>query len=163
MFYDGKNHIYDLSAQKFFPAMDNETSAYLKESGDQPGIHNRLDGSADHFIRKSTRGHGAQNPSYQEKVAMVLNPGERFRVWYSNNGRMNNLQTWGRKGVYGSTKLSLPVLADIAKALDVSTDTLLFGESPDPAGASADEVERILKGLSKKQLSLLSELIESFK
>ncbi len=107
VFFDGKNHIYDLSAQKFFPAMDNETSAYLKESGDQPGIHNRLDGSADHFIRKSTRGHGAQDPSYQEKVAMVLNPGERFRVWYANNGHMNNLQTWGKSGVYGSTKLTL--------------------------------------------------------
>ena len=107
VFFDGKNHIYDLSAQKFFPAMDNETSAYLKESGDQPGIHNRLDGSADHFIRKSTRGHGAQDPSYQEKVAMVLNPGERFRVWYANNGRMNNLQTWRKSGVYGSTSLSL--------------------------------------------------------
>ena len=107
VFFDGKNHIYDLSAQKFFPAMDNETAAYLKESGDQPGIHNRLGGEADHFIRQGTRGHGAQNPSYQEKVAMVLNPGERFRVWYANNGRMNNLQTWSRTGVYGSPKLHL--------------------------------------------------------
>lgn len=77
------------------------------------------------------------------------------RIWISAT-HMSHIET-------GSTKLSLPVLADIAKALDVSTDTLLFGESPDPAGASADEVERILKVLSKKQLSLLSELIESFK
>lgn len=107
VFFDGKNHIYDLSAQKFFPAMDNETAAYLKEAGDQPGLFNRINGSADHFIRKSTRGHRAQDPSYQERVAMVLNPGERFRVWYANNGRMNNLQTWPRKGVYGSDGLHL--------------------------------------------------------
>ena len=38
---------------------------------------------------------------------MVLNPGETFRVWYANNGHMNNLQTWPRKGVYGSKKLTL--------------------------------------------------------
>lgn len=107
VFFDGKNHIYDLSAQKFFPAMDNETASYLKEAGDQPGIFNRIGSDSDSFIRKSTRGHRAQDPSYQERVAMVLNPGERFRVWYSNNGRMNNLQTWRKSGVYGSTGLSL--------------------------------------------------------
>ncbi len=107
VFYDGKNHIYDLSAQKFFPAMDNETVAYLKEAGDQPGLFNRVNGSSDHFIRRSTRGHWVQNPSYQERVAMTLNPGERFRVWYSNNGRMNNLQTWGKRGVHGHKGLRL--------------------------------------------------------
>ena len=35
VFYDGKNHIYDLSAQKFFPAMDNETAAYLAEDDNE--------------------------------------------------------------------------------------------------------------------------------
>ena len=121
VFYDGKNHIYDLSAQKFFPAMDNETASYLKEVGDQPGIHNRVGSEADHFMRKSTRGHGAQDPSYQEKCAIVLNPGERFRVWYANDGCMNNLQTWPKKGVYGSKKLHLDEYdyADVA-ALDQS-------------------------------------------
>ncbi len=92
VFYDGKNHIYDLSAQKFFPAMDNETAAYLREVGDQPGIHNRVNYSADHFMRKGSRGHWGQNPDYRAKVGVVLNPGERFRVWYGNDGEGNNLQ-----------------------------------------------------------------------
>jgi len=119
VFYDGKNHIYDLSAQKFFPAMDNETAAYLKEVGDQPGIHNRVGSDADAFMRKSTRGHGAQDPSYQEKCALTLNPGEKFRVWYSNDGCFNNLQTWSKKGVYGSKSLKCDEydFADVA-ALD---------------------------------------------
>ena len=100
VFYDGKNHIYDLSAQKFFPAMDNESAAYLREVGDQPAVHNRVKQSADHFIRKGTRGHWVQSPDYREKIGVVLNPGEAFRVWRGNNGQGNNLQCkhpYGRK------------------------------------------------------------------
>ena len=92
VFYDGKNHIYDLAAQKFFPSMDNESAAYLREVGDQPGIHNRVAYSPDHFMRKSTRGHAVQNPDYREKLGVTLRPGEAFRVWRGNNGEQNNLQ-----------------------------------------------------------------------
>ena len=112
VFYDGKNHIYDLSAQKFFPAMDNETAAYLREVGDQPGVHNRVNYSADHFIRKGTRGHSVQNPDYREKVGVILNPGEAFRVWRGNDGMGNNLQCKNdyKKG-YAWDKPGYPVWA----------------------------------------------------
>ena len=92
VFYDGKNHLYDLSAQKFIPAMDNETAGYLLELADQPGAFHRIGASPDHFIRKSTRGPQANTPEYREKVAFVLNPGEFFRAWYDNNGEVNDLQ-----------------------------------------------------------------------
>lgn len=107
VFYDGKNHIYDLSARMFFPAMDNETSAYLKEVGDQPIINRRVGGNVDHFIRRGTRGSWVQNPSYGEKFGAVLNPGERLRVWYANDSRMNNVQTRSKSGVYGSKRLGV--------------------------------------------------------
>lgn len=100
-FFDGKNHIYDLSAQKFFPAFDNETSAYLKEMGDQPGLKQRRFKYPDHFIRKGSRGCWVNSVGYCEKFAMVLNPGERLRLYYSNRGRVNNLQTQAKKGLYG--------------------------------------------------------------
>ena len=105
VFFDGRNHIYDLSWQRFFPAMDNETSAGLSEMEDQPGIFNRIKMSADHFIRKGTRGHGVHDPAYVEKRAMTLNPGETFRLTYANDGQMNNLQSqriggrWGTKAI----------------------------------------------------------------
>ena len=92
VFYDGKNHIYDLSAQKFFPAMDNETAAYLAEDENEPGIHNRLGAYAGSFIRNGTRGHYVQTPAFQRKVAMTLNPGERFKVWFANDGTVNDIQ-----------------------------------------------------------------------
>ena len=92
VFYDGKNHIYDLSAQKFFPAMDNETAAYLAEDDNEPGIHSRLGGGAGSFIRNGNRGHHVQSPSFQPKVALTLNPGESFKVWFMNDGTVNDIQ-----------------------------------------------------------------------
>ena len=123
VFYDGKNHIYDLSAQKFFPAMDNETAAYLREVGDNPGIHNRVKYSADHFMRKGTRGHHVQNPDYRPKVGVSLNPGETFRVWRGNNGECNNLQcktTYGK----GKFKWSTPESKVIAPIYEKETGAL---------------------------------------
>ena len=99
VFFDGKNHIYDLSAQQFFPAYDNETAAYLEEAANQPGLFNRYRKSGDHFIRKgATREPTAYDPAYQKRIGVALNPGERFRVMYRNDGTANNLHTYARKG-----------------------------------------------------------------
>ncbi len=92
VFYDGKNHIYDLSSQCFFPAMDNETAASLGESEDETGVYHRIGKSPDHFVRRSLRGTVVQNPGYREKMGMRLRPGERFRVWFANDGEQNDLQ-----------------------------------------------------------------------
>ena len=92
VFYDGKNHTYDLANQCFFPAMDNETAACLGESEDETGSHHRIRKSPDHFTRRSRRGAYVQTPGYQEKMGLVLNPGESFRVWFANNGELNDVQ-----------------------------------------------------------------------
>ena len=93
VFYDGKNHIYDLSARKFFPAMDNETTECLGEAEVQPGSFHRIGDNPDHFIRQGgTRATAAQTPAYREKVALTLRPGERFRAWFDNDGQVNDLQ-----------------------------------------------------------------------
>ena len=91
VFFDGKNHTYDLSAQKFFPAMDNETASCLGESEDQPGLYNRIGGDGGSFIRSYTRSWSDRVPALQAKVALTLNPGERFRVWQGNDGHVNDL------------------------------------------------------------------------
>ena len=98
VFFEGKNHIYDVSAQKFFPAMDNETSAYLKEAGDQTGMFHRYDNTGDHFIRKSDRGFWLFSLADVPKVGMVLNPGESFRVWQMNDGTVNDLLAEAKTG-----------------------------------------------------------------
>ena len=96
VFFDGRNHVYDLSAQKFFPSFDNATSAGLQEMGDEPGLFVRMGAACDHFIRKGTRIPYTKDVGYQPKFAFTLNPGEKVRWWTSNDGMVNNLQTLAR-------------------------------------------------------------------
>ena len=100
VFYDGKNHIYDLSAQKYFPAPDNETAAYLEEGDNEAGIFPRMGNAAEHFMRKSTRGVWIGNFSNGAKIGVTLNPGEAFRVWQVNDGHCNDLLARTKTGVY---------------------------------------------------------------
>lgn len=98
VFYEGRNHIYDLSAQSFFPAMDNETAAGLRESDEQEYIQHRAGtGSGMHFTRLSTRKFDTRESVYPEKFAISLNPGERVRYWSVNEGQVNDLVTRGPK------------------------------------------------------------------
>ena len=92
VFYDGKNRIYDLSARKFFPAMDNESVACLSDADREFGVIARWGGRVGGFCRNGGRSHATQNPAYQEKCAVTLNPGEGFRVWRMNDGLCNDLQ-----------------------------------------------------------------------
>lgn len=100
VFYGGKNHIYDVSFRKFFPAMDNETAAGLEEADNECGIFPRIGIEAECFTRKSTRGHWVQYPDCVQKIGVTLNPGESFRVWQVNDGNCNDLITRSKTGPY---------------------------------------------------------------
>ena len=89
---DGKSNLYDLSAQKFFPSMDNTSPSSLGDTEIEPGIYNRVDGNSNHFVRISTRRPSANEPAFIERVAMSIRPGETLRMWYANDGRSNTLQ-----------------------------------------------------------------------
>ena len=99
VYYDNKTRVYDLSAQKFFPSFDNTTAATLDEIDDNAGLLPRVSSSPGHFIRLTTRG-GAylNNPSIQEKSGVVLNPRESFRIYFANDGAVNDLQYEPRAG-----------------------------------------------------------------
>ncbi len=100
VFYGGKNHIYDVSFRKFFPAMDNETAAGLDEADNECGIFPRLGIEPECFTRKSTRGHWVQTPDCVAKIGVTLNPGESFRVWQVNDGNCNDLVVRSKTGPY---------------------------------------------------------------
>ncbi len=97
VFFDGKNHVYDLSAQRFFTAWDNRSAASLYELEDEPGAMQRFGTNPNHFIRQAQRIWEAQTPAYQEKIGVVLRPGERYRAWFMNNGVQNDLQAYNPK------------------------------------------------------------------
>ena len=95
VFFEGKTHTYDQSAQAFFPAMDNETRAYLEEISNQPGIMHRVDREPSFYMRHSTRNVQGCGTGYVAKFAPSLRKGERFRVWFRNDGEVNDLQCNG--------------------------------------------------------------------
>ena len=62
----------------------------------------------------------------------------------------------------GSTKLSLPVLAQLSKALNVSCDELLFDSRSASDKAARADLAEILSECSEPQLECLCRLIKSF-
>ena len=62
-----------------------------------------------------------------------------------------------------STKLSLPVLVDLAAALDVSANELLSGQSSQGRSAGYEQVKEILNGCSERQIRIITEIIKSAK
>ena len=63
----------------------------------------------------------------------------------------------------GNTKLSLPVLVDVAAMLGVSTDTLLF-DAPASQRAEANEsIKAVLESCTSKQAAIIAEIVKSAK
>ncbi|MBR0457904.1 MAG: hypothetical protein IJJ26_01585 [Victivallales bacterium] len=95
VFFDGKLHVYDLSAQKFFPSHDNRTPASLSEMELEQAPFGKITPvhSSSHFIRMMTRGTAHQVPMLQKRVAYDLRPGETFRIWFCNDGVFNDLES----------------------------------------------------------------------
>lgn len=76
------------------------------------------------------------------------------RVWISPT-HMSHIET-------GNTRLSLPVLVDIARVLDVQTDELLSDRLVDP-GVSFHEMNEVIEACSAKQLRILSDILKASK
>ena len=93
VFYDGSNRLYDLSNETFFPSFRNDQVASLEETEFDVGVYKRINRRSDHFIRLGTRSHSVQVPAYQRKAGYTLNPGEKFRYYFYNNGMVNDLQS----------------------------------------------------------------------
>ena len=62
----------------------------------------------------------------------------------------------------GNTKLSLPVLVDIAEALDVKTDVLLF-EVQSARKASFQELTEVLERCTAQQVRIITEIVRATK
>lgn len=95
VFYDGRNRLYDLSAQKFFPSFDNESAASLNDAELQSGVFCRVAGRADHFVRLTTRKPVVNQIDFMEKVGVTVKQGETLKVFFANNGMFNELNMSG--------------------------------------------------------------------
>ena len=62
----------------------------------------------------------------------------------------------------GNTKLSLPVLVDLAKALNVKTDDLLF-DNPPEKDISINDIKETLESCTPIETKIISEMVKNIK
>ncbi len=77
------------------------------------------------------------------------------KVWISTT-HMSHIET-------GATKLSLPVLVDLASVLDVGADELLGTELSNQKIASIENIQGVLNQCTAQQLKVLAEILKSAK
>ncbi len=75
------------------------------------------------------------------------------KIWISTT-HMSHIET-------GSTKLSLPVLVDISKVLDVSTDELLFDRTEQ--SVNSEKINKLLSSCSPKNQKLIEDIVVGIK
>ena len=63
----------------------------------------------------------------------------------------------------GNTKLSLPVLIELSHILEVSTDSIIFGDSGRDAELPGRQIAELLESSSTKQQRIISEVVSAVK
>lgn len=95
-------------------------------------------------IRKVRKAHGLSQEALAERVNI-------------STTHMNHIET-------GNTKLSLPVLVDIAAVLEVRVDDLLdSAPNADTTSVSLDEIAAVLQGCTASQAKVISDLVKAAK
>ena len=94
-------------------------------------------------IRKTRRARGLSQETLAEQAGISVT-------------HMSHIET-------GNTKLSLPVLVELAEALEVRTDELLFEQSPVERSAAVEEILRLLDSCTARQVRIIEELVRAAK
>lgn len=94
-------------------------------------------------IRKIRKAHGLSQEALAEQVDISVT-------------HMSHIET-------GNTKLSLTVLVDLAAALEVRTDELLFDSAPATRTASIEAIVQTLDSCSLAQLRVIEDLVRAAK
>lgn len=63
----------------------------------------------------------------------------------------------------GNTKLSLPVLVDLASALEVRTDDLLYDKVTAERSTATDTIVQLLEACTTQQLRVIEDLVKAAK
>ena len=94
-------------------------------------------------IRKIRKAHGLSQEELAEKVNI-------------STTHMSHIET-------GNTKLSLPVLVDIATALEVRTDDLLNDSSAGSTSTALDEIAAVLEHCTAKESKVIVDVVRATK
>lgn len=94
-------------------------------------------------IRKIRKARGLSQEQLAEKIGI-------------STTHMSHIET-------ANTKLSLPVFVDLAEALEVQADTLLYDEPRNGVDASINSIATMLEGCSSAQAKVITEIVKSTK
>ena len=94
-------------------------------------------------IRKFRKAHRLSQEELAERVGISVT-------------HMSHIET-------GNTKLSLPVLVDMAGVLGVHTDDLLFDTASSAQVAAADAIVQTINGFSAQQLRIIEDIVVATK
>lgn len=94
-------------------------------------------------IRKARKAHGLSQEELAECVDISVT-------------HMSHIET-------GNTKLSLPVLVQIAQVLEVRTDDLLFGSSQSTRYASVEDIADVLDRCSTQEARVIADVVKATK
>lgn len=94
-------------------------------------------------IRKYRKAHGLSQEELAEKVAI-------------STTHMSHIET-------GNTKLSLPVLVEIAAVLEVRTDDLLYDSHTAVTGTAMDEIAAVLDRCTAQEVRVISDVVKATK
>ncbi|MBE6942956.1 MAG: helix-turn-helix transcriptional regulator [Ruminococcaceae bacterium] len=94
-------------------------------------------------IRKIRKAHGLS----QEELA------ERINI---STTHMSHIET-------GSTKLSLPVLVDLASVLNVRVDDLLYDSPIAPTGRALEEILTIIDSCTPQEAKVIADVVKATK
>ena len=94
-------------------------------------------------IRKIRKAHGLS----QEEIAEQVN---------ISTTHMSHIET-------GNTKLSLPVLVEIAKVLDVRTDDLLNDSKDFTSSTALEEIATVLESCNAQEAKVITDVVKATK
>lgn len=94
-------------------------------------------------IRKIRKAHGLSQEELAEKIDI-------------STTHMSHIET-------GNTKLSLPVLVDIAAALEVRTDDLLDSNPTATTSVALEEISSVLERCNAKQAKVIADIVKAAK
>ncbi len=94
-------------------------------------------------IRKIRKAHGLSQEMLAEQIGI-------------STTHMSHIET-------GNTKLSLPVLVDLAAALEVRTDDLLCDGEPVKRSAAMDSIVQILDTCTTQQIKIMEDILKAVK
>ena len=94
-------------------------------------------------IRKIRKARGLSQEQLAEKVGI-------------STTHMSHIET-------ANTKLSLSVFVDIASALEVQTDSLLYDQPRESVSVAAQNISSILDGCNAAQARILTEIVRAAK